>query len=96
MWPRIFQLILNLMPLFLRTAAETVSMFSAVKEVCGHPWCLSSSTLPLPSLKLRCHSKACIQDTVSQLYTYSKISFVSVKNYPLSALQTRFLSIADN
>ncbi|GFW91150.1 hypothetical protein TNCV_1808711 [Trichonephila clavipes] len=39
-------------------------MFSAAREVCGCPEHLSSSTLSLPSLKRRCHSKACVRDYV--------------------------------
>ncbi|GFV32171.1 uncharacterized protein TNCV_1674591 [Trichonephila clavipes] len=52
-------------------------MFSAVREVCGRPERLPSSTLSVPSLKRRCLSKAPVRDNISQPYTCFKISFVS-------------------
>ncbi|GFV98353.1 hypothetical protein TNCV_623121 [Trichonephila clavipes] len=58
--------------LLLRAAAETFSMFSAVLEVCDCPELLSSSTLSLPSLKRRCHSKVCVRDNVPHPYTCLK------------------------
>ncbi|GFX17405.1 hypothetical protein TNCV_1494191 [Trichonephila clavipes] len=50
---------------------ETFLMFSAVWEVCGRPGRSSSSTLSLPSLKRRCHSKAYVRlrSTFSQTNT---------------------------
>ncbi|GFV71492.1 hypothetical protein TNCV_4562441 [Trichonephila clavipes] len=70
MRPRISQLIL----LLFEAAEETFSMFSALREVCGGPEHLLPSTLSLPFLKRRCHSKACVRNNVSQPYTYFKIS----------------------
>ncbi|GFV78391.1 hypothetical protein TNCV_95481 [Trichonephila clavipes] len=48
--------------------------FSTVREVFGHPERSSSSTLSLPSLKRRCHSKSCVRDNVSQSYTCFNVS----------------------
>ncbi|GFU26128.1 transposable element Tcb2 transposase [Trichonephila clavipes] len=47
--------------------------FITVREVRGRPEHLASSTLSLPSLKRRCHSKACVREEVSQPYTCFKI-----------------------
>ncbi|GFT30426.1 hypothetical protein TNCV_2377171 [Trichonephila clavipes] len=46
--------------------------------VCGRPERLSSSTLSLPSLKHRYHSKACVCNSVSLPYTCFKILYVPV------------------
>ncbi|GFV57790.1 hypothetical protein TNCV_3071691 [Trichonephila clavipes] len=48
-------------------------MYSVVREVCRRPEHLSSLTFSLPSLKRRCHSKASVQDNVSQPYACFKI-----------------------
>ncbi|GFW89778.1 ATP-dependent DNA helicase [Trichonephila clavipes] len=48
-------------------------MFSAVREIWECPERLPSSTLSLPSLKRRCHSKSYV-DNVSLPYTYFNVS----------------------
>ncbi|GFW13990.1 hypothetical protein TNCV_4701251 [Trichonephila clavipes] len=59
-------------------------MFSVVRDVCGRPERLSPLTLSQPSLKRRCHSKACIRANVSEPYTCIKTLKVPVALFPLN------------
>ncbi|GFY00530.1 hypothetical protein TNCV_2139271 [Trichonephila clavipes] len=61
-------------------------MFSSVQEVCGRPERLSSSTLSLPFLKRRCHSKAVA--TVAKWSRYQIVAGIVTSSSPVP-LKTR-------